>query len=71
MKGAMERWTRRLRMAMAFAIAWPLSIAMIIAGALSVSECDNKDVTNIESIAPLLASTQASVTIPNINLLHN
>lgn len=69
MKGAMERWTRRLRMAMAFAIAWPLSIAMIIAGALSVSECDNKDVTNIERIATLLVSTQASVTIPNINAL--
>ena len=45
-KTATEKWTRRVRMGIAFAIAWPLSIAMIIAGALSVKECEhNYDMT--------------------------
>ena len=40
LKAAIEKWTRRVRMSIACLIALPLSIAMIIAGALSVSECE-------------------------------
>ena len=49
MKTAMDKWTRRVRMGIAFAIAWPLSIAMIIAGALAVTECERTNSTGGEN----------------------
>lgn len=46
MKKAMEKWTRGLRMLMAFLIAWPLSIAMITTGSLSISHCQLSNNSN-------------------------
>lgn len=53
MKTAMEKWTRRVRMGITFAIAWPLSIAMIIAGALAVTECERTNSTGENEITTI------------------
>ena len=41
LKTAIDHWTRRTRLGIAFAVAWPLAIAMVIAGAFSVKDCQS------------------------------
>ena len=46
MKKAMDKWTRGLRMLIAFLIAWPLSVAMITTGSLTISDCQQSNITS-------------------------
>ena len=70
MKTAIEKWTRQVRLGITFAIAWPLSFAMIIVGALSVSECQkssnttdfNQDETTQKSSSPNINNIPTSPT---------
>ena len=43
MKKAMDKWTRGVRMLIAFLIAVPLSIAMIATGSMTITECKNSN----------------------------
>ena len=77
MKTVIENWTGRIRMEIAFAISWPLGIAMIIAGAFSVSECkqsSNNETAPIYDFSPkklkLLNSDCTSGGLDSTNLTN-
>ena len=72
MKKAMDKWTRGLRILITFLIAWPLSVAMITTGSLTISDCKlsyNTSSTQILSQESIFKSTVTNKTPSNLNSL--
>ena len=72
MKKAMDKWTRGLRILITFLIAWPLSVAMITTGSLTISDCKlsyNTSSTQILSQESISKSTVTNKTPSSLNSL--